>query len=100
MGLVNILIFLCINKYTIPGSMRLVGKKKKEDEEDVFVDIKEMLVGVDVYSDKFNSVWNVTLEKSDLGETIEVKPQPQDDDFSEIPLLHPSKPTVFQVFAF
>ena len=81
------------------GNVRLVGKKKKEDEEDVFVDIKEMLVGVDVYSEKLNGESNVTLEKSDFRQTLKVKPQPQ-DHVSEIPLLHPSKPMVFQVFAF
>ena len=63
--------------------------------EDKLVPLYQHLV--DVFSDKFNGESNVTLEECDIGETLEVKHEPQDDDFLEFPYVHLSKPTMNQV---
>ena len=52
---------------------------------------------VDVYSDNLNGESNVTLGNCDLGEMLEVKQEPQDDDFMKSPYAQESKPTMDQV---
>ena len=89
--------------------MRLVSKKKKRKKmylmtskkcwlmEDRLVLLYQHLV--DVYSEKLNSESSVTLGECDLGEMLEVKQEPQDDDFLESPYVHQSKPTDDKVLA-
>ena len=98
----------------MPGreSVRLVGMKKKKKRtkkqkmylmtlkkcwlvEDRLVPLYQHLM--DVYSDKLNRESNVTLGECDLQEMLEVKQEPQDDDFMKSPYAQESKPTMDQV---
>ena len=47
-------------------------------------------------NDKLNGEWNMTLEECDIGETFQVKEEPEDDYFLAS-FVDPSKPTDFQV---
>ena len=105
--------FLLVYKYTMPGkkSTRLVSKKKKRKKkmylmtskkcwlvEDCLVPLYQHLL--DVYSEKLNGESNVTLGECDMGEMLEVKHEPQDDDFMESPYVQQSKPTDVQVLTY